>query len=384
VVLELHVRQGLDGKELAETLGVKPGQASGMARRLRERAEREVGLRVLTRTGPKECPELAKILADRGGRLRRRARRRVLRHVDLCPTCRERRRKVAAPLALLSALPPAPPPLAVRELVLGHVEPGSHKGRAWRASRGGFPPPMVRPGQRRVSLGAAAAAVVLVAVAAVLLVRRDGDDTQQVATEGSPTTLDFPMLPDELPPAADDPSLMAPPDGLLGGADDGGAGGGAGGSGRSGGSSRGGGGGGGSGSGSGGGAGAGGEGASGGGTETGQPSLGRVAVQPAQIVEDDGRGGCGRVARSITARVIATPSDAAAVRSMSVSWGGPRSGSADMVPNGEGGYEAVIGPFGLGTVDAAKSVDVSVTVKSVDTGGKSVEHATSFTLRSCD
>ncbi len=69
---------------------------------------------------------------------------------------------------------------------------------------------------------------------------------------------------------------------------------------------------------------------------------------------------------------------------MTVSWGGPRSGSSDMVPNDEGGYDAVIGPFDAGAVGAGQSADVSVTVKSVDRAGKSAEHTASFTLRSCD
>ncbi|HEX2275158.1 MAG TPA: sigma-70 family RNA polymerase sigma factor, partial [Acidimicrobiales bacterium] len=210
VVLDLNLRQGLEGKELAEALGVNERQASAMVRRLRQRAEQEVGLRVVARTGRKECPDLAKIVAG-DGRVRRRVRRRVGKHIGSCPTCRNRRRRMATPLALLSALPPVAPPGYVRELVLEHVQLGGHRGRAWRASRGGFPPPMVRPRQRRLGVGAAAAAVVAVAVAAVLLVNRDGDDTRQVATEDTPTTLDFPVSPDELPPVGEDPSAELPP-----------------------------------------------------------------------------------------------------------------------------------------------------------------------------
>jgi RNA polymerase sigma factor (sigma-70 family) len=390
VVLDLHLRHGMDGRQLAEVLGVTAAQASAMARRVRERAEREVGVRVVARTGRQECPQLAKILTGRRGRLRRPTRRRVVRHVDSCRTCRERRRKVATPLALMSAVPPMSPPGYVRDLVLEHVQLGGHKGRSWRASRGGFPPPMVRPRQRRVGLGAAAVAVVLVAVGAVLLLNRDGDDTQQVATEGSPTTIDFPVSPDELPPLGDDPLAGLPPEaglddlgGMAGLGDDGsGDGGSAGGGGRGG---RGGGGGTGAGGGAPGGDSDGGGGGEGdGGTDTGQPSLGRVALHPGQIVEDEGAGGCARFARSITTRVTATPADLASVRSMTVSWGGPRSGSSDMVPNDEGGYDAVIGPFDAGAVGAGQTVDVSVTVKSVDAAGKTAEHTTSFTLRSCD
>jgi hypothetical protein len=69
---------------------------------------------------------------------------------------------------------------------------------------------------------------------------------------------------------------------------------------------------------------------------------------------------------------------------MTVSWGGPRAGSSEMAPNGEGGYDAVIGPFDRAAVGPGGAADVGVTVKSVDDGGRSAEHTTSFTLRSCD
>ena len=399
VVLDLHLRQGLEGQELAEALGVSARQASPIVRRLRQRAEREVGLLVVARTGRQDCKELATVLAGRAGRpgrggrlarrgrLTRRGRRRVARHVELCHTCLERRRKVATPLALLSALPPVPPPAGVRDQVLNDVRLASHRGRAWRAARGGFPPPMVRPRRRRAGLGAAAAAVVVAAVAAVLLVNRDGDDTRQVTTEASPADGDdFAASPDGLPPFGEDLPGLGPDgdlgdlglgdldlgelDGLggLGGFDDGGDGP----SGRSGGET-----------GSGGGGGPGpAEGAPAGqaGADTGQPSLGRVEVYPTQIVEDNGAGGCGRAARSITTRVVATPPDPGAVRSITVSWAGPRPGSKDLAPNGEGGYEAVIGPFDLQAVAPGGSVDVGLTVRRAGGG----EHAASFTLRSCD
>ncbi|HEV3400950.1 MAG TPA: sigma-70 family RNA polymerase sigma factor, partial [Acidimicrobiales bacterium] len=118
VVLDLHLRHGMDGRQLAEVLGVTAAQASAMARRVRERAEREVGVRVVARTGRQECRQLAKTLTGRRGRLRRPTRKRVVRHVDSCRTCRERRRKVATPLALMSAVPPMSPPGYVRDLVL--------------------------------------------------------------------------------------------------------------------------------------------------------------------------------------------------------------------------------------------------------------------------
>ena len=385
-VLDLHLRQGLEGQELAEALGVSARQASPMVRRLRRRAEREVGLLVVARTGRQDCKDLDTVLAGRagrpgrGGRLTWRGRKRAARHVELCHKCLERRRKVATPLALLSALPPVPPPAGVRDRVLSDVRLASHRGRAWRPARGGFPPPMVRPRRRRAGLGAAAAAVVVAAVAVVLLVNRDGDDTRQVATDASPTEGEgFATSPDDIPPLGEDLGAL-PPDGDLGdlgdlggfgdlsrfadGGDDGGDGS----SGRAG-------------SGRGGGSGAG-EGAPSGerGVDTGQPSLGPVEVYPTQIVEDNGAGGCARAARSITARVLATPPDPGAVGSVTASWGGPRPGSKDLAPNGEGGYEAVIGPFDLEAVAPGGSVDVPVTVRSA--GG--VEHTASFTLRSCD
>lgn len=377
VVLDLHRRQGLEGRELAQALGVSWRRAGVAVSRLRDEAERALRILWVARTGRRHCPGLAGILAGWDGRMTRRLRKRVARHADGCRTCLDRRRKVASSLALLSTVPPRLPPAPLRARVLGGVKLARRRRRPWPAARGGFPPPLVLPHRRPVELAAAATALAVVA-AVVVLANRGNDDAPQVAATDSPPAADSDVF--EIPELGDEP-VFGPDGGELpagAGADlseldeldrlddlDGSAAPGA--QRRPGSGSRG-----------------GGDPSGGGSADGGGSSLGSVAVDPTTVLEDDGSGACGRAARSLITRVTVTPPDPSAVASAAVSWGGPRPGSEDLVASEGGAYEAVIGPFDLGAVPAGQSIDVSLTVRAVDTAGKESVQTASFTLRSCD
>ena len=379
VVLDLHRRQGLEGRELAQALGVSWRRAGVAVSRLRDEAERALRILWVARTGRRHCPGLAAILAGWDGRMTRRLRKRVARHADGCRTCLDRRRKVASSLALLSTVPPRLPPAPLRARVLGDVKLARRRRRPWPAARGGFPPPLVCPHRRPVELAAAATALAVVA-AVVVLANRGTDDARQVTAADSPPTADSDIF--DIPELGDE-AILGPDGGELpagAGADlgdeldglddllddlDGSAAPGA--QRRPGSGSRG-----------------GGDPSGGGSADGGGSLLGSVAVAPATVLEDDGSGACGRAARSLITRVTVTPPDPSAVASVAASWGGSRPGSEDLVPSEGGAYEAVIGPFDLGAVPAGQSVDVSVTVRAVDTAGRESVQTASFTLRSCD
>jgi RNA polymerase sigma factor (sigma-70 family) len=107
-VLELSYRHGLDGPELAEALGVSPGNAAKMVSRLRETIERSLGALLVARgaqRNPQGCPGLSVILADWDGRFSVLARKRIARHIDDCATCERSRRNLVNPRALLGAVP---------------------------------------------------------------------------------------------------------------------------------------------------------------------------------------------------------------------------------------------------------------------------------------
>ena len=122
VVLELAYRQGLDGPELADALGVTPRNANTLVERLRDTIARSLGALLMCRRAkadPERCPELAEVLAQWDGQFTVLMRKRVARHIDGCAVCEDERARMVNPAALLGAAPlliPAPAWLRARTL----------------------------------------------------------------------------------------------------------------------------------------------------------------------------------------------------------------------------------------------------------------------------
>jgi len=178
-LLDLHLRQGLEGAELGEAMGIPAGHAYVLLSRLRDQVERSLGALLVARLGRRDCPDLAKLLTGWDGRFSPLIRKRVARHVDDCDVCGERRRVVASPLALLAAVPPLPAPATLRDRVLEGLQltgahgtqppgqgpdPGGPTGPAAAATAG---QPATSRTRRRV-MTAAAAVVLAVAVGVAL------------------------------------------------------------------------------------------------------------------------------------------------------------------------------------------------------------------------
>lgn len=172
LMLELSVRQGLQGADLAAAMGVTPEQSYTLVHRMRERVERALGALVVARAGRRDCPELTDILGAWNGEFTILIRKRVARHVDACDTCTRTRAK-AAPIALLGAAPAMAMPVGLRERVLGAASSsttapaGSHHGYSFDAP-GGFPG-LVRTGTRAAAWLVGAAAVLFVALGGAIL-----------------------------------------------------------------------------------------------------------------------------------------------------------------------------------------------------------------------
>ena len=118
LVLELSVRQGLGGQDLADALGVSANQSYTLVHRMRERVERSLSAYVVAKAGRNDCGDLDRILGAWDGEFTGSIRKRVSRHVDKCDVCDSRRRRVA-PLALFGAAPVYAAPAALRDRVLG-------------------------------------------------------------------------------------------------------------------------------------------------------------------------------------------------------------------------------------------------------------------------
>lgn len=130
LVLELSVRQGLSGSDLADALGVTAEQSYSLVHRMRERVEKSLGAYAVAKAGRRECPDLDRLLAAWDGEFTVLVRKRVNRHIEECATC-DRSRKTLAPLALFGAAPAFVLPFGLRDRVLAataNVGPGTGSG----------------------------------------------------------------------------------------------------------------------------------------------------------------------------------------------------------------------------------------------------------------
>ena len=137
LVLELSVRQGLTGTDLADALGVTPEQSYTLVHRMRDRIEKSLGAFTVAKMGSKECNELATIISGWNGEFSILIRKRVARHIDDCSIC-ERTRSKYAPLALFGAAPVFVLPFGLREKVLAATQsiPTPSKSADTHASKG--------------------------------------------------------------------------------------------------------------------------------------------------------------------------------------------------------------------------------------------------------
>src|SRR5256714_3376718 len=135
-VLELQLRQGLSGAEVASVLGISRNHAHALLSRARDHLETSLGALVVARTGRQDCPELDAMLRDWDGVLTVLIRKRLNRHVERCDVCSGRRRREVSPAALLGIAPIAALPLLegglpagfrdqVLRLATGHPPPAA-------------------------------------------------------------------------------------------------------------------------------------------------------------------------------------------------------------------------------------------------------------------
>ena len=161
-ILELQLRQGLSGGEVASVLGISRNHAHALLSRARDQLETSLGALVVARTGRQDCPELDAMLHDWDGALTVLVRKRVNRHVERCVVCSGRRRREVSPATLLGIAPIAALPLLagalpagfrdqVLRLATGHSPAAvAHRAAVAKTSYSfghhGFPRPLHQPG----------------------------------------------------------------------------------------------------------------------------------------------------------------------------------------------------------------------------------------------
>jgi hypothetical protein len=161
-ILELQLRQGLSGAEVASVLGISRNHAHALLSRARDHLETSLGALVVARTGRQDCPELDAMLRDWDGALTVLMRKRLNRHVERCDVCSGRRRRAVSPATLLGIAPIAALPLLagglpagfrdqVLRLATGHSPAAvAHRAAVAKTSYSfghhGFPRPLHQPG----------------------------------------------------------------------------------------------------------------------------------------------------------------------------------------------------------------------------------------------
>jgi hypothetical protein len=363
-LLDLHVRQGLDGEELGDAIGVSAGHAHVLMNRLRGQVERSLGALLVARLGREDCDELQRVLEGWDGTYTPLWRKRVARHVDDCDVCSERRRVLASPMALLSAMAAVAVPESLREEVMTRIRlistgeplPSGAQPRGWRRRRDGFPPPMfVERGRRALAVVAAAGVVLGVALGGAYALGGDDeeasidaggrgggrDDETTVTTTTTTTPADAAAPP--VPADSSATTTTRPSGGGLGG---GGA-----------------------------------PGAPGGGPaaapppapDTTPPSVSGVGVSPATFFDQQGSG-----CTPQTATVSASVGDAGGIASVVMIWSSS-AGSGSTGMGGAGTYSATLGPFW----STPSFATISVTVRATDLAGNVAEGYTSAELQHC-
>lgn len=195
LVLELSVRQGLQGADLAAALGVSAEQSYTLVHRMRDRVDRSLGALVVARAGRKACPELADVLRGWDGEFSVLVRKRVARHIEHCEIC-ERTRKKAAPLALLGSAPAFAAPIALRDSILAKAgRPGAAPAHAYEFDADGGFPRMARAMRlpAAVMIGAAA---IIIAVGGGALVAANIDDDGPSASPATTVAVVTTLAPD--------------------------------------------------------------------------------------------------------------------------------------------------------------------------------------------
>lgn len=200
-MLDLHLRQGLEGAELGEAMGVSASNAYVMLNRMRGQVERSLGALLIARLGRDDCDELDGILVDWDGRFSPLIRKRVARHVDSCDTCEARRRRIVSPLALLAGVPAIAAPLSLRDRVVNDTKLVAYTGPTG--------PSTSFWGRRRNQAAAAGAAVAIVVAGTLLLWPGEADEPGSTPTDASEQ-----VTPTSEPTPTDTPS-PTPTNGLL-------------------------------------------------------------------------------------------------------------------------------------------------------------------------
>ncbi|MEV0375621.1 RNA polymerase sigma factor [Streptomyces sp. NPDC050636] len=189
-VLELAMRQDLQGAELAAALGLPLNHTHALLSRARQQLEHALAAVIVARNGRRDYAELAQMLDAWDGTMTILMRKRINRHIGECEVCAERKHRDVSAASLLTLLPVPVLSPAFRDQVIEVVTGPEHAQRrqevterARRFDQNGFPIPRDR-WARRVSptpakMAAAGVAGVGILVAGPFLWASEGPGPQE-------------------------------------------------------------------------------------------------------------------------------------------------------------------------------------------------------------
>jgi RNA polymerase sigma factor (sigma-70 family) len=229
--VDLSARHDLSAEELAGVLGISTQQATELVAQARDDLDNSLAAAIIARTGRGDCPSVAALVDEDEWPLPSEVCRKLIRHIESCPVCRERRKRKVSTNRLMQVLPVAAMPSDLRMAVLSLAEaPDQHENRLRIAQRAepfdvwGWPTSLERRTQparkesRRGEGGSshllpaiAVAACVMLVIGAIFLLTSGGDSDGSknlnnkvpggVAAAPSDSASDFPSPSDSVEPS---------------------------------------------------------------------------------------------------------------------------------------------------------------------------------------
>ena len=137
-LVDLVLRHGLAGQDLADALGFGPAEAHQMEVGMRNQIEAGLVGYLIDRATEGRCPALTKALKGWDGRFNTEGSMLISGHVELCPDCNQVRSELPSPFTLYAEAPVPPVPSSVRR-------PGGTR-LVLRVAEGAAAPPQTSPG----------------------------------------------------------------------------------------------------------------------------------------------------------------------------------------------------------------------------------------------
>lgn len=116
--VDLALRHDLDVEDLAGALALSSEQAENLLGGARMELENALAAAIVARTGRGECPTVAALVDTWDGPISPVVRKKLIRHIEACPVCSERRERKVDTARLLQSLPVAALPHDLRQQVL--------------------------------------------------------------------------------------------------------------------------------------------------------------------------------------------------------------------------------------------------------------------------